>query len=26
LLKGEGSEKYTLTPLPEGATCTGLTD
>jgi hypothetical protein len=26
LLKGEGSEKYTLTPLPEGATCTGLAD
>lgn len=26
ILKGEGSEKYTLTPLPEGATCTAATD
>ena len=26
LLKGEGSEKYTLTPLPEGATCASETN
>ena len=26
ILKGEGSEKYTLTPLAEGATCTSATD
>jgi hypothetical protein len=25
-LKGHGTEKYTLTPLPEGATCTAATD